>query len=142
MGLVESDHLDFLYLYRKYAARQSCVAVCFDEWNTISCFVFKITIEGQYYKKDTPLVFGVYLFHVNPVIWKNAIDGVASFCVDEEIVVGVIYILGLAAIVFICGIIVEAVRRQIFKLLKIHSLSKGIVKLFNNCVTRAETILE
>ena len=102
----------------------------------------RLQLKGSIIKKITPMVFGVYLFHVNPVIWKNAIDGVASFCVDEEIAVGVIYILGLAATVFICGIIVEAVRRQIFKLLKIHLLSKRIVKLFDNCVIKAEAILD
>lgn len=102
----------------------------------------RLQLKGSIIKKITPLVFGVYLFHESPVIWKNAIDGVASFCVNEKIVVGVIYMLGLAATVFICGMIVEAVRRQIFKLLKIHVLSKEIVKIFNNCIIKAEAILD
>lgn len=88
----------------------------------------RIKVKGNIISKISPLVFGVYLFQINPIIWEEYIKNAFLFVANRNIFVGVVNMLLLASIIFISGLIVEFIRSKISNLMKIPSLSKQIVE--------------
>ena len=86
----------------------------------------RLNIKSNCIGKITPLVFGIYLFQLNGVVWKIIKDSL-SFIPSLNIFVGLLYIFSFAFILFASGICVEFFRVKISKILKISYLSDKIV---------------
>ena len=76
------------------------------------------------------------------MIWKNVIGGAFTFVVEKNIVVGVIYVICLAAIIFMSGLLVEFIRNAVAKLIRIPLLSNAIVKLAHTCLEKTAVLLK
>lgn len=49
----------------------------------------RIKLKGELVSKVSSFAFGIYLFHLNPIIWNKIIKGAFSFIVTKNIFVGV-----------------------------------------------------
>ncbi len=85
--------------------------------------------KGTVVKKLSPLVFGIYLFQLNPVIWNTYLQGRASFVAQAGVAAGVGYVFIIAGGIFLSGLIVEFVRSRLAKIMRIPVLSQKIVAL-------------
>lgn len=85
--------------------------------------------KGTVVKKLSPLVFGIYLFQLNPVIWTTYLQGRASFVAQAGVATGVGYMFIIAGGIFLSGLIVEFVRSRLAKIMRIPVLSQKIVAL-------------
>ena len=93
-------------------------------------------------RKLSPLAFGVYLFQMNTVIWKYILKGATSFIVEKPIVLGVCYIFGCAALIFVCGLLVEYIRIKLAKVFRIPFLSEKIVNCLDKILERISICLK
>ena len=101
----------------------------------------RITIKGGIISKLSPLAFGIYLFQINPVIWNNYIGGALNFVVNQHIILGVIFVLCGALCIFVSGLFVEFIRSRVAAVIKIHYLSKIIVKIVKKCTNKISVLL-
>ena len=88
----------------------------------------RIKLKGKIISKISPLALGIYLLQLNIVVWNYIIKDKFIFIISKNIIIGVLYILAIALLMFICGLVVEWIRKEIFKIMKIPELSKKIVK--------------
>lgn len=72
----------------------------------------------------SPLVFSVYIIHVHPLVWEYVMKGRFAVYVDYGIVKMVSAILLTVGAIFCSSVIVDAVRRQIFKWLRLDWLCR------------------
>lgn len=86
----------------------------------------RLQLKGTIIKKISPLVFGIYLFQLNKIIWKYVLKGRTAFVADMNIFVGVLCSFAIAFAIFCSGLAVEYIRTLLFKLLKISKLSDKI----------------
>ena len=78
----------------------------------------------------SPLTFGVYLIHDNPIIRQNFISGKFAYYLDYS-VVKMVFMIGLTAlIIFAICMTIEFLRNQLFKLIKVKSFSNRLAGLF------------
>ncbi len=70
----------------------------------------------------SPAVLGVYLSHVNPLIWKHIIKDFAISFLNYNCVSMVCLIILSASLIFIIGIVIDLVRIKLFALLKVNKL--------------------
>lgn len=90
--------------------------------------------------KLSPLAFGIYLFHLNRVIWawlQNAFVSVAALPAP----LGVISALGVAGGIFVSGLAAEFLRTRLFRLLRIEKLSEGIAALAGRLLEKCAVLL-
>jgi surface polysaccharide O-acyltransferase-like enzyme len=85
---------------------------------------------GKVWKKIisifAPVAFGVYLIHVEPLIWNNIMKARFVDYLEFNPILMAIAVLGTALFIwFICSII-DKIRLEIFKILKIKQLSNNI----------------
>jgi hypothetical protein len=73
--------------------------------------------------------FGTYLIHDNPFVKDWIWSKLNYHYIDSEITL-IPYIVGVSAIVFICCIIVDIVRRRLFVLFKIDDIADRILEKF------------
>ncbi len=76
----------------------------------------------------SPAVFGVYLFHVHPVINSYVITDRYADIGNLSIFQIPIAIVGSAVIIFMIGILIDKIRILLFKILKIDSLATNMEK--------------
>lgn len=100
----------------------------------------RININGMVVKNISPLVFGVYLFQLNRVIWADLYEAVAEILCSNT-VVAVLQVLLVSGIIFTVGIITEYIRRWIAKLVKIPEFSDFLGKSVSKFMTRLFPIL-
>ncbi len=80
----------------------------------------------------SPCSLGVYIIHVNPIIWTNIINDMTAWVNTENCLIMTMQISGTALSVFFICLILEFIRLIIFRALKISkSLEKIDVKIFN-----------
>ena len=101
----------------------------------------RLQLKGTIIKRLAPLAFGVYLFHSNYIIFNRIIEGAFVFCTEKNIIVGVIYVFSIATGIFISGLIVEFIRVQLFKLLRIHMFAEWASALAVKYVDKMAMIL-
>ena len=87
----------------------------------------RLRLKGTVIKKITPLVFGIYLFQLNKIIWRYVLKGQTAFVLEKNIFVGVLYSFLIALAIFASGLAVEFFRTLLFRLFKISRLSEKIV---------------
>lgn len=91
----------------------------------------RIKVKGTIISKLSPLAFGIYLFQLNQVIWNALIKDNVAFVANKNIILGIIYVIAFASLIFISGLIVEWLRSQIARIVKIPYLSKKIVEIID-----------
>lgn len=109
----------------------------------IMVILFKrLKLKGTVISKLAPLALGVYLLQLNQVIWDNIIKDAFVYIADKEIVLGVIWVLSYASLIFIAGLLVEFIRSKLAKVLRLDLLSKKIVELINFVLEKVTIILK
>ncbi len=101
----------------------------------------RIKLKGNIISKLSPLALGIYLLQLNQVIWSKIIKDAFVFVVDKKTIIGILWILILSSIISISGMLVESVRRWLFKLIKIPLLSQKIVEKVKKILDKAVKIL-
>lgn len=87
----------------------------------------RLRLKGRILARLTPLVFGVYLFQLNPVIWNSVMKYAFLFVSSENIFIEVMDVCIFALSIFIVALSVEFVRIKLAQALKISRLSNFIV---------------
>lgn len=82
----------------------------------------------------SPAALGVYLLHVNPLIWTHIIKDFAIRFTAYHCVVMVLWILLSALIIFAAGIAVDKIRLLLFKVTRLNKL----VVWLDTCLTAKE----
>jgi hypothetical protein len=84
-----------------------------------------------------PAAFGVYLIHVEPLIWNYVFKDHFVTYLEFSTVIMVIAVIGTAlAIWFICSMI-DKLRFEIFKLLKVKQLSNKFEDILREKIAKA-----
>jgi len=102
----------------------------------------RIKVKGTIIRRLSPYAFGIYLCQLSPLVWSRIITNRFVFVAEKRLRYGVIYVLLLAAVVFVIGLIVEVVRSQLAKLLKVSELSKLIVKAADKLIGKVFILLK
>lgn len=102
----------------------------------------RIKLKGNVISKLAPLVLGVYLFQLNPVIWNGYIKNAFIFVAYKNIVVAVLLILLFSGVIFGCGLIVEMIRNKISNIIKIELFSRKIGNLIEKLLNRIAIVLK
>ena len=84
----------------------------------------RLKLKGTIIKKLSPYVLGIYLFHLNPIIWNYILKDKFIFVLDQKFYISIILVFLLAIAIFVSGLLVEYIRQNLFKLLKIDKLSE------------------
>ena len=100
----------------------------------------RLTLDGKIIRKLSPLAFGVYLFHLNPVIYTD-LDGSTARLLSGNLLLGVLQVFLFAGIIFVCGIIVEWIRQRLAKLLHMQQLAEWLEKLFVKLVEKMKVVM-
>lgn len=80
----------------------------------------------------SPCALGIYIIHVNPIIWKKIIHNMTVWVNTENCLLMTLQITGTALLVFFICLILEFIRINIFRALKISETLKRIdIKIFN-----------
>lgn len=80
----------------------------------------------------SPAAFGVYLFHVHPVIFHSVIMGISTPLAKLSVPVMLLAVLAEAFVILAAGLIVDLVRIYLFKLLKLQKLcDKAAEKVYS-----------
>lgn len=77
-----------------------------------------------------PAAFGVYLIHCHPVILDIFIPKICNLFLDMPAVVILLFSLILILVIYVTCSIIDILRKFLFKLIKIDTLSDFISKLF------------
>ena len=101
----------------------------------------RLKIKVRFISKISSLAFGVYLFQLNPVVWKW-IEGKFAFINNNNVFWGSIYILLISVMLFLLGIFIELIRKQLAKKMKISVLSSKIVNIANILLEKVIIILQ
>lgn len=101
----------------------------------------RLNFNGTVIRRLSPLAFGIYLLQLNPIVWNEVIKSNFSFIAKEPIALGMLYVFLVSSIIFIIGIIVEAVRAWATKTMRIEKLSCKIVSIVDLMIERASIIL-
>ena len=88
-----------------------------------------------------PLAFGVYLFHSSQPVWNWMTGRFAPFA-SLGALPAAASALGIALAIFLCGLAAEFLRRKLAELIRLHSLSEAIVRLFSRALSRAAEALK
>ncbi len=103
---------------------------------------FRLKIKGTVVKRISPLAFGIYLFQMNVVIWYIILKDRMAFIADKSFPASIGYLFLAAGILFFAGMIVEFIRSQAAKLLRINVLSRKIADLFAGILSKVTGILK
>ena len=82
--------------------------------------------NAKFVKTLAPLTFGIYLFQNNRIMFLFVND------LNVFAIVPVVLLLGLA--IFLAGTVVDFLRLQLFKLLKVEKLASGLNNLSMKCI--------
>lgn len=96
--------------------------------------------NAKFVKTLAPLTFGIYLFQNNRIMWSTLKD-LFLFVNDLNVfaIVPVVLLLGLA--IFLAGTVVDFLRLQLFKLLKVEKLASGLNNLSMKCIGLVKKLL-
>ncbi len=86
----------------------------------------RLKLKGTLISRLSPLAFGVYLFQLNPTLWKDAVGGSCVWITRQPLVLGIPAVFLAAGVLFAAGLIMECLRTGLFSLLRIPRLSRSI----------------
>lgn len=75
-----------------------------------------------------PLTFGVYIIHTHPLIWDNLFKNAFATYINSSPLLIIVQILGSALAIFFLCILIEFIRYNLFKLIKIDKISEKVAK--------------
>lgn len=102
----------------------------------------RLHLKGNIIAKLSPLAFGIYLLQLNPVVWSNILKDAFVFVASKNIMTGILYVFGLAFLIFFSGLIVEFIRTKLAQALKISVLSDRIVSIADKIITKVLVVLK
>jgi len=102
----------------------------------------RIPLKGNVVRKVSPLVFGIYLLQLNPVVWTRLLYNACAFIGSKPLVVGIGYVFFAAGFLFAAGLAVEAVRRKLAQFVKLNVISKKIVALLDGIMRKMFVFLK
>ena len=73
-----------------------------------------------------PSAFGVYLIHTQPLLFEYVLKGRFTVIAELSAWLIPIVVLGLAALIFICGILIDKIRKVIFETCRLNLLAQEI----------------
>ncbi len=101
----------------------------------------RMPIKGKFVSKLSPLAFGIYLFQLNEVIWGTYIKNALTFVGAKNIMLGTVCVLAGASVIFVCGLLVEALRSYIAKKIHLPQLSSFAAKCINYVMCKLSILL-
>lgn len=102
----------------------------------------RLPVKGRIISKLSPLAFGIYLCQLNQVVWNNIIKNAFISVVEKPLHIGVLWAFIFASVIFVSGLVVEFIRSNIAKIIRISLLSKRIVSLFDMAIERIFVLLK
>ena len=102
----------------------------------------RMRLQGTLVAKVAPLVFGVYLFQLNCVLWQHVLKDSTAFVASLPLAKGILIVLAVSALIFVSGLIVEFVRVKLFSAVKIPRLSEKIVLLADRLLEKLFVFLK
>lgn len=102
----------------------------------------RLKLKGGIIRKISPLVFGIYLFQLNQVVWDTLLCDSVSFIASKGTFAAVMYIIVAAFVLFASGLIVEFIRSKIECLLRISELSHRIATAADIWLKKAFVLLK
>ncbi len=100
----------------------------------------RININGKIIKHLSPLAFGIYLFHVNRIIWDDFCGSVKEL-VSSNTIVMIIQVIGISCFLCVMGLIVDFIRKKLFDFLHIHELSIALEESFKKIIGNCSRLL-
>lgn len=139
LSLVERNFVSIAE--KKYENQMSELGIRFDAYNNLLFIISaaallmiftKLNIKSGFLiriiKFFAPLTFGVYIIHLSPAAWQY-LKNLTKFLLDKPVAVMVLGIILYTAVIYLCCSLIEHIRFQLFRLLKIEELSKWIYSL-------------
>jgi len=102
----------------------------------------RIPLKGKLIRHLSPLAFGVYLFHLTPVLWNGVLKGACQAIAAKPLKLGVLLVLGGAAVIFITGLVVEFFRQKLMKLIRANRFCEGTAAAAHKVLTKVSAILK
>ena len=102
----------------------------------------RVRIKGSYIRKISPLAFGIYLFQLNSVIWNHVLKDAFVFVLKSNLLIAFFEVILLAAIIFISGLAVEAIRGRLAKAIGIPQISAFIVEKIGGVINHLLVFLK
>lgn len=96
----------------------------------------RIKIKGTLVKKISPLAFGIYLFHVNPIIWNRFLHNAFIDVAKQPALICIALAFAIAFAIFASGLLVEYIRSRLSNLLRIPALSRKIAVLIDKTLCK------
>lgn len=100
---------------------------------------FHILLEAEIRKKTeklinyiTPAALGVYLIHTHPLVFNKLMKDIAMPLVNHGTAAMIFGSIAMALTVFIICIVIDLLRIQLFKLIRINVLCKKLDEVFNS----------
>lgn len=79
-------------------------------------------------KALSPLSFGVYLVHVQPLVWEHVMKGRFAALAEKPLAAMVLCILSAALAIFLLALAADAVRQLLFRALRVERACKALCK--------------
>lgn len=102
----------------------------------------RLPLKGRLIRNLSPLAFGIYLFQLNSIIWKEVLYNAFVFIADQSVVVGLIHVFLYAFLIFIAGLIIEFIRNLLISLLGINRWSLQILNIANRVIKKLFVFLK
>lgn len=83
----------------------------------------RLRVRGKWIAVLSPLVFGMYLFQLNDVVWNELLLNRFLFVAEKPLLPAVLWVMGLCAVTFAVSMVVEFARSRGAKMLRIPALS-------------------
>lgn len=96
----------------------------------------RIRVKGIIIRRITPLVFGVYLFQLNTVIWEDVLKGAMEFAAGAGVIQGVVMALGCAMLLFLAGLLVEWLRSTVERIFKMERIYQSVVHVLDSMLEK------
>ena len=101
----------------------------------------RLPLKGTLISKLSPLAFGIYLLQCNPVVWNCLIADSFRSAASKPLAAGMLMVLAGGAAIFVAGIVVEFVRQQVMKLLKLNRLAPKILACADALLSKSGALL-
>lgn len=100
----------------------------------------RIRTKGTLLRRITPLVFGIYLYQLNPVLWNAVLKDRFVFISDQAFFPGLVSVMVFAGAIFLSGLAVEFLRSRLAVLLRIPQLSEKLVCFLRRLLDRLSIV--
>ena len=133
----------YSYVHLEYTHLLSYISPTILFNGLIMVILFKrLKLKTNIFSKFAPLALGIYLLQLNQVIWNNILFDKFVFILNHRTIIGVLYVVLFAFIMWIAGLVVESIRDYLAKILKINTLSNKLAKIINFIIDKMIVVLK